>query len=169
MPANTPIYAFTYPCLDDVITPTAFETLAEQIETKLLDVEADRSLALNRPNVDLVFDAAQTFTAGVEASFTVGQSTYVIPAAGVWAFQALAQSLSIGPTINMMRMRILQNGTPRILYTQNTEGNGPLSPAPQGVLVCAAGDTITFSFLYNGTATLNILGSFSARLICRIA
>lgn len=169
MPDTTPIYGFTFPCPDETITSAAFTTLANQIDAKLLDVNADLTLALNRPNMDQgATTPTQTITAGVDTVLTIATSLYTIPAAGVWVVRASINTLGVA-TVNMMRGRIRQNGTVRFSYVTNTEGNNPGPVIPLGPIVAAAGDAITLQFLFNGAGTMDVFANLNAKMLVRIA
>lgn len=169
MPDQTPIYGFIYPCPDEVVTPAAFTTLANQIEAKLSDVNNDLSLALNRYNVDQGGTATtQNIPAGVDTVLVIATSLYTIPVAGVWMVRARMHTLVSPATVNMMRGRIRQNGVVRYSYTSNTEGNNASPVVPLGTIVAAAGDTISLQFLYNGAGTMDVFAELSARMLVRI-
>lgn len=169
MPESTPIYGFTYPCPDETITSTSFTTLANQIDTKLLDVNNDLVAALERRNVQPNIAGPQTIAAGVETVLTLAGMTYVIPQSGIWIVKSIVNAASTPATVNSMRARILQNAVVRLGFTHNTELNVTNSPIPAGPIVATAGDTITTSFLYDGVGTMDVNASFSAKLIVRIA
>lgn len=171
MPDSTPIYGFTYPCPGELITAGAFNTLANQIDTKLADVNDDLAFALNRPNVDLgtgSISATQTITAGVDTVLTLPDSTYTILSAGVWMVKAVVNAVISPATVNMMRGRIRQNGVVRYSYISNTEGNVVKITLPLGPLIAAAGDVITLQFLYNGAGTMDVYAELNARMWVRI-
>lgn len=168
MPENTPIYGFTFPCPGDLITAGSFTTLANQIDTKLVDVNNDLTFALNRPNVDQTeTSVVQTIAAGVDTVLTVPSSLYTIPMAGVWIVRAMINTFSAA-TVNMMRGRIRQNGVVRYSYTTNTEGNNTGPVFPVGPIVAAAGDAISLQFLFNGAGTMDVFATLSAKMIVRI-
>lgn len=168
MPESTPIYGFTYPCPDETITSAAFNTLANQIDTKLNDVNNDLILALNRPNVDQGGSAVlQTIAAGVDTVLTIPEATYTILTPGVWMVRAVINTFNL-PTVNMMRGRIRQNGVVRYSYTTNTEGNNPGPVIPLGPIVAAAGDVISLQFLFNGAGTMDVFATLTAKMWVRI-
>jgi hypothetical protein len=168
MPATTPVYGFPYPCPGETITPGSFQNLANAIDAKLLDLNADMVFALNRPNVDLFFATTQNIPPGVVTTLTSLDSTYTITTAGVWVV-ALDVSNSAGPTtVTYQRAQVLQNAVARFGFTQDSENNVPVSCRPIGVIVAAAGDVITGTFLWTGTGTYTVITKISAKLICRI-
>jgi hypothetical protein len=167
MPAQTPIYGFTYPCPDEVVTPSAFTTLANQIDTKLNDVNSDLSFALNRNNVSLPATTTQTISANTDTVLTLSGSTYTIPVAGVWVVRVLVRTNDI-PTVATMWARVRQNGVVKFGYMQNTEGDSPVPVPPHNALVAAAGDVITTLFTFIGAGTMNVTAELDAKLIVRI-
>jgi hypothetical protein len=169
MPASTPIYGFTYPCQGETIDPSAFVTLANQIDAKLLDVEADRFLALNRYNSDLTSSATQTIPNGVDTVLTSPASTYTLPMAGVYIFDLRVITVTTPATINMLRGSVYQNGVFRFSMTRNTEGNSAMDPTPSGPIVGAAGDVITSRFFYDGLGTMDVQARMSVKMLVRIA
>lgn len=167
MPGQTPIFAFPYPCPDEVITAQAFTDLANAIDAKLLDVNADMVFALNRPNVDQL-SGTQVINPGVVTTLTVPNSSYVIPVAGVWAFRADITIAATPPTVTYQRAQVFQNAVFRFGFTQDSDGNIAVACRPVGPLVAAAGDVITVTMLYTGTGTMTVQAAISAKLLCRI-
>lgn len=168
MPDSTPIYGFTFPCPGETVSAAAFATLANQIDAKLLEVNADLTLALNRPNSDQNSAATvQTIPANVDTTLTLVGSTYTVPAAGVWVFHVTVTAATF-PTVNMMRGTVSLNAVPRYRFMLNTEGNnvGPVQPV--GAVVAAVGDVFTTQFLYNGAGTMDVRAEYTAKMIVRI-
>lgn len=168
MPATTPIYAFPYPCPGDTISASSFSNLANAIDTKLLELQADSVFALNRPNTDPPVSGTQTINPSVVTTLTVANSNYVIPVAGVWVFKADVTIASNPPTITYQRVQVLQNAVARYGFTQDSENNIAVPCRPVGPLVAAAGDAITVTVLYTGTGTMNVQCQLSTKLLCRI-
>lgn len=168
MPAATPIYNFPYPCPGETISPASFSNLANAIDSKLQEVEADRVFALNRPNVDLQLVGSQVINPGVVTTLTTPDSTYTISVAGVWVVRVAVDISSSPPTVTYQRAQILQNGVARFGFTQDSESNIAMSCYPVGAIVAAAGDVITTTMLYTGTGTMTVTTNLSAKLLCRI-
>ena len=166
MPDTTPIFAFPYPCPGDTVDATDFADLATAIEAKMIDVEADYLLALNRFNNDLD-GVTQTIPAGVDTVITTPQ--YVIPLAGVYTVTAHMFQTTTPPTINSMRVRVRQGVTARFGFTANTEVNTPRVTMTVCVIVAAAGDVVSSTVLYNGTGTMDVFVNLSVKMLCRIA
>lgn len=169
MPASTPIYGFTYPCPDEVISPAAFTTLANQIDAKLVELEADRFLALNRFNSDLDLFTTQTITAGVDTTLTLTASTYTLPMSGVYVFKVDVLPQSSPPTISTSQATVHQNGTYRYGDTQNNEGNSTRNLTPVGPIAGVVGDVITTRVFYVGTGTMNVRARMSVKMLVRTA
>jgi len=169
MPASTPIYGFTYPCQGETISPAAFSTLANQIDVKLAEVEADRFLALNRYNSDLSGFPSEVVPNGVDTTLTSPASTYTLPMAGVYIFDVTADPTSTPATVNMLQASVYQNGVFRFAMTKNTEGNSAVDSTPSGPIVGAAGDVITTRFFYSGSGTMNVRSTMSVKMLVRIA
>ncbi len=168
MPATTPIYAFPYPCPGDTISASSFSGLANAIDTKLLELQADATFALNRPNVDSDVVATQNIPPGVVTTLTTADSTYTISVAGVWVV-FLEVARDSGPTtVTYQRAQVLQNAVARFGFTQDSEGDVPVVCRPFGAIVAAAGDVITGTFLWTGTGTYTVSTKLSAKLLCRI-
>lgn len=168
MPATTPIYAFPYPCPGEVINASSFLNLANAIDAKLLELQADAVFALNRPNVDLDVATTQGIPPGVVTTLTTADSTYTISVAGIWVV-LLDVSQSSGPTtVTYQRAQVLQNAVVRFGFTQDSENNIPVNCKPFGAIVAAAGDVITGTFLWTGTGTYTVSTKISAKLLCRI-
>lgn len=169
MPDSTPIYGFTFPCPDEVVGGAAFATLANQIDAKLNEVNADLIFALNRPNVDIIdgTPSTQTIPANVDTVLTLPTSTYTFQTAGVWIVRAYMHTSS-APTMQMMRGRIRQNAVVRYSYISNTEGDIPHPVVPVGPIIAAVGDVITLTFQYTGAGTMDVFARLSAKLLVRI-
>lgn len=169
MPDQTPIYGFQYPCPDEQISPADFQVLANQIDAKLLDLQADYTLMLNRKNYDSPQSAAQTVAAGADTVLTAAVITYTIPMAGLWVFYAHAFAFNITGAVNSHRLRVRQNGVVRFGQVQNTEG-GVTNPCDAvGPINAAAGDVISLQWLFNGGGTEDIRAVLIGKMLVRTA
>jgi hypothetical protein len=168
MPDQTPIYGFTYPCPGEVISPLAFQTLANQIDAKLVQLQADYDAMLNRYNFDTGPQGPQVVPAGVDTVLTAALLNYVIPAAGLWIFRAYCQGSPAGTTA-MRRLRLRQNAVVRFGTTANTEGNNFNQPMLAGPVVAAAGDTISLTYLFSGTVTETVFAQIDGKMLVRTA
>lgn len=169
MPASTDIYGFTYPCPGDLITATSFATLANQIDTKLLDLQADYTLGLNRYSTYTTAAASQSIPAGAETTLTSAGTSYTIPMAGIWVIEAEVIPTSSPATITVERVRIFQNATPRFGFTQNTEGNNTRTVVASGPIVAALADVITIRFTHTGSVNVTVDANISAKMLVRTA
>lgn len=168
MPDTTPIYDFPYPCPGETITPASFQNLANAIDAKLLELQADAIFALNRPNIDSDVVATQGIPPSVVTTLTTADSTYTISVAGVWVV-FLEVARDSGPTtVNYQRAQVLQNAVARFGFTQDSEGDVPVNCRAFGAIVAAAGDVITGTFLWTGTGTYTVSTKIAAKLLCRI-
>jgi hypothetical protein len=170
MPGATPIYGFPYPCSNDLITAASFSNLANAIDTKLADVGADADLALNRYNATFVVGNQAGIAAGVDTPMTNTNATYVIPASGIYL--VICQfAFSTATTISAARVRVRVNAVQIYGRSYNFEygSSGTSIEVPPAALVCAAGDTISFTFLYTGTGTATVSFRYSPRMVVRIA
>lgn len=169
MPASTPIFGFTYPCPDETITPSAFLTLANQIDAKLLELEADRFLALNRFNSDLDNAAIQTITNGVDTTLTSPSSTYTLPMSGVYVFHVDVRPTSSPATISTTQATVHLNTVYLFGQTQNNEGNSTRNISPSGPIVGVTGDVITTRVFYVGSGTMDVQVHMSVKMLVRTA
>lgn len=169
MPANTPIYGFTYPCPGDLITAGAFTTLANQIDAKLLELQADLDIGLNRHSTFFFSPTTQSVPTGVDTALTPMGMTYVIPMSGVWIISAMVFPFSAPATISVERTRVLQNAVYRFGFTQNTEGNVTKDCQATGPIVAVAGDVITVNFLHTGSVAMTVSGAFTAKMLVKSA
>lgn len=169
MPGQTPIYGFIYPCPDETVSPAAFSTLANQIDAKLLELQADYTLMLNRKNYDEFSSIpSQVVAAGVDTVLTDPALNYTIPMAGVYVVSTFMNT-SGAATVNMRRVRVRQNAVVRFGATSNTETNNLITPNPSGPIVAAAGDVISLTYLFNGALTESVAGRLSVRMLVRTA
>ena len=168
MPATTPIFGFPYPCPGDTINASVFVNLANAIDAKLLEVQADQVFALNRPNVDLDFSSTQVINPGVVTTLTTTDSTYNITTAGVWVVWLEVRDTVAPATITYQRAQVLQNAVAKFAFSHDSDNNNPVPCRPVGPIVAAAGDVITGTILYTGTGTMTVETKLSAKLLCRI-
>ena len=168
MPGYTPLYGFPYPCQGETITPASFTNLANAIDAKLLQVNADMVFALNRPNTDIPTTTTQVIPAGVDTVLTIPSSTYTVTVAGVYVFWIHTFSQVAPPTISAQRIRVRQNAVAKFGFTQDSDNNNTIDVRATGVIVAAAGDVISSTFLYTGTGTNTIQAELSVKLLCRI-
>lgn len=168
MPGQTPIYGLLYPCSDEPITPAAFQILANQIDAKLLELQGDYTLMLNRYNYDIESVGPQNIAAGADTVLTGAGLTYTIPMSGVYVVRARSGGIPSG-AFSMMRVRVRQNGVVRFGQTSNTEGNTLVTPVAIGPIVAVAGDVITAQFLYAGAGTVNVFSGIDVKMLVRTA
>jgi hypothetical protein len=169
MPASTPIFALPYPCQDEVVTANDFLNLANAIDAKLLQVNADMVFALNRPNVDLNTSDTQAIPPGVVTVLTTADSAYTVSTAGVYVVFVEVVSTGAAPaTVTYQRAQVRQNAVVRFSFSQDSESNIAMACSPVCVIIAAAGDVITSTFQYTGTGTYTVQTKLSAKLLCRI-
>lgn len=169
MPGQTPVYGFIYPCPDETVSPADFSTLANQIDAKLLQLDADYVLMLNRKNYDDTSSIpSQVVAAGVDTVLTDPALSYVIPMSGFYVVTVRINT-SGAATVNMRRIRVRQNAVVRFGATANTENNNLIAPSATGPIVATAGDVISLTYLYNGAGTESVAGQLSVRMITRTA
>lgn len=167
MPETTPIFAFPYPCEGDDITVASFADLANAIDDKLLELQDDEYEALNRYNQELS-SASNVIAAGVDAVIAGADSTYTIPAAGVWQISALTNTTSTTGTPTSARLRVRKNAVVQFGIRQNTE-TVPYDIQAVGCITAAAGDVISFQFLFGGTGNWTLTVAWRAQMHVRIA
>lgn len=171
MPDTTPIYSFPYPCVDEPVNFTDFETLGDAIDAKLLEVQADADYAVGRYNVSQAAASQAGIAVNVETALTNLNAQYVVPVAGIY-LTAVDVLIDTVTTITSSRLRVRLNGTPVYGRTVNWEGGlatGLLWQIPSAPIVAAAGDTISCAFLYQGTGTAAVSIWVNSRLVVRIA
>lgn len=167
MPGQTPIFGFQYPCPGETVGPGSFSFLANQIDAKLLELESDYDLMLNRKNITTDFSPSQNIPAGVDTVLTSPVVTWTIPMSGVWIVHAEGNPSSNG-NVNMQRLRVRLNAVVQFGQTQNTEGNSILFNNAVGPVVASAGDVITLQWLFNGTVTQDVIARIDAKMLVRI-
>lgn len=170
MPGATPIYGFPYPCVDEPVGYADFEALGDAIDAKLLEVQADADYATGRYNTSQNGGSQAGIAVNVETVLTNPTAQYVTPVAGIY-LTLIDVVINAATTITSSRLRVRLNGTPVYGRTANWE-NGFSSiqwQVPEAPIVAAAGDTISCSFIYQGTGTATVSIFISPRLIVRIA
>ena len=171
MPGVTPIYGFPYPCVDEPVNFTNFTALGNAIDTKLSEVQADVNYAVGRYNISQNGGSQAGIAVGVETTLTNPNAQYVVPAAGIYLVM-IDVNITAVTTITGSRLRVRLNGTPIFGRTQNHEGGLGVNmgyQVPSGLIIAAAGDTISCAFLYQGTGTATVQIYISARQVIRIA
>jgi len=170
MPGTTPIYGFTYPCVNEPVNFANFATLGNQIDAKLLEVQADASYAVGRHNISQSGGSQAGIAAGVETVLSNAAAQYVVPVAGVY-LTMIDFTISAVTSITSGRLRVRLNGVAAYGRTQNFEAgpNGFAWQVASGPVIAAAGDTISVAFLYQGTGTATVSSYISSRLAVRIA
>lgn len=171
MPGVTPIYGFPYPCVDEAVSFADFELLGDAIDAKLLEVQADADYAVGRYNISRNGGSQAGIVVAVETVLANANAQYVVPVAGIYLTMIDVLITSV-TTITSSRLRVRLNGTPIYGRTVNWEG-GTLSAnpwqVPSGLIIAAAGDTISCAFTYQGTGTATVQIYISSRLVVRIA
>lgn len=169
MPGQTPIYGFEYPCPDELISPLAFLTLANQVDAKLLELQADYNLMLNRKNYDSATSVAQTIAAGADTVLTSALVTYTIPMAGLWVFYGRAFAFNATGTVNSHRLRLRQNAVVRFGQVQNTEAANLIPCNVAGPVNAALGDVITLQWLFVGSGNEDVRAVLKGKMLVRTA
>lgn len=152
MPANTPIYGFTYPCDTDPVSFLSFQTLATQIDTRMASVQLDENYATGRYSSITQAANQGAIVAGVETVLTNAGSQYVIPADGVYWIMSYVR-ISIAANLSSSRIRVRLNGTPvfgrsyNAIPPQTLSGTTPVV----GTVSAVTGDTISSAVLFSGT------------------
>lgn len=167
MPDTTPIYGFPYPCEGDDISVTAFANLANAIDAKLLQLQSDEFEALNRYNSSGSSDI-MVVAAGVDTVATGPDATYTIPVAGCWIITANTVTTGDPTTITSHRIRVRKNAVVQFGVRQNPETGVVYDIYTTGMLMCAAGDVISFQTLFSGTGNWTLTVDWEARMIVRI-
>lgn len=173
MPENTPIYGFTYPCPGDPVDATSFATLANQIDAQLLSMQDDEEWSLGRYSVQQQMTPNQGAIAqGVETALANANSTYVIPADGVYIATGFTQITST-TSVDSARLRLRLNGV-SIPGRSFNNANAPfitntsLFDTPSAPFVAVTGDTISAAVLWFGVGTGTAFFVLHVRMLVRI-
>lgn len=168
---NTPIYGFTYPCMTSAIDPAAFKTLADQIDAKMLDIAADRDMAIGRYNVQQDMSPNQgAIAASTLTPLTNAGSTYVAPISGIYIPDCYVSITAT--TVTFARLQVRVAGTIRFGRAVNNEDGSPLSKVwdlPGCPVVVLAGQTIDTAITFTGTGTGTASLHLNVRMIVRLA
>lgn len=168
---NTPIYAFTYPCMTAAIDPAAFKTLADQIDAKLLDIQADSNLATGRYNVQQDMSPTQGgIVAGTPTPLTNAGSTYVAPVSGIYVVDAYTSI--VATTVIYARLQVRVAGVAKFARSVNNDDGSPLSKTwdlPGCAIIVLSGQTIDTQMAFAGTGTGTASLHLNVRLIVRLA
>lgn len=181
---STPQFGITFPCLSPTVSPADFATLATTTETALDTVgfgsvpgTGEAYAVTHLPwgrglgAVTTPFGAEATFTyTAVPTSVTFGGGIVVFPASGnfVTTFTGFhmasvaIQGNSSTLTMTSQRVAVYVNG---VLYAaRKTRGDDPvfvsaLTTSYDFGVNLAAGDTVTFRYLWTGTGVLSGVAS----------
>lgn len=159
MPANTPIFGFTYPCPGDVVNASSFATLANQIDTRLLSIQTDENFAVGRYRFSsFVLTAIVGVAPTVETPIILAGTNYVVPADGLYVVRVSWQAAAT--TITSMRMRVRVNAVAQFGKTFNNDlqvPNSSILPTNMtGLVPAVAGDSINTSVIFFGTGTMTV-------------
>lgn len=169
MPANTPIYGFTYPCVGETIDPADFSLLATQIDTKLASLASDEDWALGRYVVRLLPPSQGGVVAGVETQIVAAGSQYTILADGVYV--ASFQSSILATTVDAFRVRLRRNANVffgRTLSIDPAIASSGATSASSIPFTAVVGDVISATVLFSGTGAGTVQFNGSIRMIVRI-
>jgi hypothetical protein len=144
--------------------------LAQQIDTKMLDVKADADMAVGRYNSIQDNIANQgSIVAGAETALVNANSSYTVIQPGIYITTALF-SLS-ATTVTSVRLRVKKNAA-QVYGRTYSLPDAPASAAPLVVpgapIVCAAGDVLSTTILFTGTGAGTASLRLGVRMIVRI-
>jgi hypothetical protein len=170
MPA-TPVYGITFPCEGAPVTLADFADNASTTETAMTAVELDSVAATHLATASLFATANPAF--GVEATFvynvipalnasngiTVNTATGAITVITGGIYQAGSQMRLADSTLTMTSSRVAVAVNGVNIVARKYRGFNPPDPTVLSGAFCAdiyaaAGDIITFRFLWTGTGAL---------------
>lgn len=177
MAGTTPRYGFRYPIQAEVVTPTHFKNLADDIDAVVAAVSAKRTKALKRPTLWLTGPSAPTnIAANVTTTLAIrgagdfvsvdsdlmsssGTPTLITcKTAGLYWLHVEAGGIGTPvTTLNSFELQIVTAGSlPRtVQHKQNPESlaGNPANWHVTTVWKLAVNDTVTFRSFWNGTGT----------------
>jgi hypothetical protein len=167
---DTPIYGITYPCEGAPIAVSDFYTFATDVEVAIGVVDAEATLVTHLPNARaagqvspaLGVEGTYLFTiptsiasSGITVAAGAGTMTIITP--GIYLAsvrQAVSESTL---TITSSRVAVTVNGVNQVIKKfrgSNPAGILSLSGSYTVALPLAAGDVVTFRYLWTGTGAL---------------
>lgn len=178
MPGFTPVFGIQYPCAGENIDPTVFQTFADDVEAALSTVDALAASAVQRTRAQVLLPSpGQSAATGVltsllytsapyEMNVTTGVTGFTIVQPGI--YMVTAEMISIDPsgtpaTTTYWFGQVLQNGS-IVMKSKQTDpvGTDPVHVNVQGLLSCAAADTLSTQWQWAGTGgPLEITARFS--------
>lgn len=169
MPANTPIYGFTYPCVGETIDPADFSLLATQIDTKLASLASDEDWALGRYAVRLTPPSQGAIVAGAETQIVAAGSQYTILADGVYV--ASFEGFLSATTVDAFRIRLRRNAN--VFFGRSISVDPALASsgsieASSIPFVAVVGDVISATVLFAGTGAGTVQFKGSIHMMVRI-
>lgn len=169
MPANTPIYGFTYPCNGDLVDAADFALLANQINTRLTSIQTEQNFATGRYASVANAGPQAAIAPTVETALTNVGAIYTVLADGIYQVSASWQ-ISGTTTLDSYRLRVRRNVTPLFGLSTNNNGGGTSHPWQNqtGLVSAVAGDTINTTVIWFGTGTATVELLFHVRQVVRI-
>jgi hypothetical protein len=178
---DTPNFAISYPCMSTAIVVSAFCDFATDVENAIATVDAEATAVLHTPYAYAISESTAaagaettmiftTFAAGITSSgITVnaaaGTFTIVTPGSYVAAVFVSANQATL--TMTSQRVAVFVNGALQAVRKYrgtNPVTVGALSGSYSVDLHLAAGDVVTYRYLWTGTGALNGLATAHASL-----
>lgn len=174
---DTPVYSITYPCEGSPVSVADFATFATDVEAAISTVSTVANGVTHRPYVRgnwtsnaavavetiVVFSAASTSSTGITVNAAAGTAT--IGTAGIYRIGAnLSNGTQSDTTMSSQRLSVFRNG---VFYAgKRFRGRNPISIDCAGgsytiLMNLAAGDVITFRYLWTGTGSIVASGGAS--------
>ena len=161
-----PNYDIDYPCLGTVIDPDAFNEFATDVEAALATVDAEVTALTRMPyaqasltsNTALGVEAAMTIVSPSSEGITVGATTFTVITPGLYAIAASLGGNQSTLTMTSQRIAVAVNGVN--VVAGKWRGSNPADPTVRDGgystdVPLAAGDLVSFRFLWTGTGVLS--------------
>jgi hypothetical protein len=179
---STDTFGIDYPCVQDTITLSSLAQFANDVDTAFSTVNTTATAALTPPSVRVAADqVGPTLTAGVNTTITwerelwdtanmwtvVSPTLITIPTTGTYLATARITRFSFAGNCTGYRGQILLAGT--VLTASGdanvTSGNLGSNITLAALVRATAGQTMTLTQLFTGTATANVGGYFEVTMV----
>lgn len=168
---DTPVYGITYPCASSPVDVDDFRVLAEDVATAVSTVDLEsvgithlangRALGTVNPALGVegtfLYTAfpAQTTTTGI--ALNAGTGVFTVITGGIYSATLRNGGAQSTLTVTSHRMSVAVNGVNQV--TRKYRGSNPpdqfsMTGSYSCDIFAAAGDLITFRFLWTGTGAL---------------
>jgi hypothetical protein len=168
---DTPVYEITYPCEGDPISMSDFSVFAADVEAALVVTDAEADLATHLPNArglgsatpavnveaTLTYLASPAANASSGITFNAAAGTFTMVTPGIYLATVQMFSPESTLTVTSQRVAVAVNAVNTVVKKQSGAVPPTILGRPTSYstdIAVAAGDVVTFRYLWTGTGAL---------------